>query len=639
MSVAFDEALLGAAIPADARVIPSHLLQVGTAAAYRGSLYEDDVWDLRPAISRTNLPASMTQVRFAKLPSDFRPIAKAFAWCGLNFDVAGLPTKMKAIAPYAVDREVNTLRAYWAFLKSRGRTLSDAGALEHEAWLLRWKGHSYSSRMRAFILLRRLHFYRALLPIPMPAQEPWVGERPHDVLGPPPQPTENTTDRIPRGVLDPIMRWALFFLREGRADALRLLGDGWHRMSPGWQRLVSAEECVCLPGTSVAWLQNRATAGDTSQLLTVSAYIVTAFLSGMRDGEIQALGPDAVRVRRDERGRPFRHLIDGLTFKKGGAVGQPKTWVVLSEVHEALEALRDLDDAVQRTGSTNEARHKNADLQFKRHFGIRNGNHALGCQINPWLREFLKTVTELSAQAAQRASAEDRRYIDANYRIAGGPGGKPWKLSTRQFRRTVAWYIATEPFGTVAGMRQFGHIREVTFLGYAGTKEAGFRDEIEEAEEIGTYLDIVDKYERYIAGETIAGPRAKSLLGRFDSIRSEVARLAGKVVDGARFRKMLRNSAHVVHPGLFNDCFFDSTKALCLKGNERGASERPIFSRCDWERCPNSCFYSKHKPAMQAVLRDAVTYRRERRLSANQKAVLDSMIEKLRRSLEALSAA
>ncbi|MER9134031.1 hypothetical protein [Mesorhizobium sp. M0768] len=44
---------------------------------------------------------------------------------------------------------------------------------------------------------------------------------------------------------------------------------------------------------------------------------------------------------------------------------------------------------------------------------------------------------------------------------------EPWKFTTRQLRRTVAWYIANRPFGTVADKIQYKHASIAIFEGYA----------------------------------------------------------------------------------------------------------------------------------------------------------------------------
>ncbi|MFF7579134.1 hypothetical protein ACFZBE_29780 [Streptomyces sp. NPDC008061] len=54
--------------------------------------------------------------------------------------------------------------------------------------------------------------------------------------------------------------------------------------------------------------------------------------------------------------------------------------------------------------------------------------------------------------------AEPARTGDASggaHRVAGAP----WAFDTRQFRRTLAWYIAHRPFGVVAGSLRYKHAR------------------------------------------------------------------------------------------------------------------------------------------------------------------------------------
>jgi hypothetical protein len=63
--------------------------------------------------------------------------------------------------------------------------------------------------------------------------------------------------------------------------------------------------------------------------------------------------------------------------------------------------------------------------------------------------------------------------------VPPAPDGKPWHITTRQFRRTVAWHIGNRPFGTVAGMIQYKHSGIGAYEGYAGSSRSGFRHEIE----------------------------------------------------------------------------------------------------------------------------------------------------------------
>ncbi|MGW4958832.1 hypothetical protein ACWEPL_16525 [Nonomuraea sp. NPDC004186] len=66
-------------------------------------------------------------------------------------------------------------------------------------------------------------------------------------------------------------------------------------------------------------------------------------------------------------------------------------------------------------------------------------------------------------------------------------GDQPWDFTARQFRRTLAWHIAHQPFGVVAGARQYHHAKLAMFEGYAGTSASGSA-----AEEAVAMLDYVE---------------------------------------------------------------------------------------------------------------------------------------------------
>src|SRR6266536_212347 len=75
-------------------------------------------------------------------------------------------------------------------------------------------------------------------------------------------------------------------------------------------------------------------------------------------------------------------------------------------------------------------------------------------------------------------------WINAHCHTYGLPdriplvGGQRWHLTTSQFRRTLAWFIARRPGGAIAGAIQYRHQRVQMFEGY-GTSRSGFRAEVE----------------------------------------------------------------------------------------------------------------------------------------------------------------
>jgi hypothetical protein len=73
--------------------------------------------------------------------------------------------------------------------------------------------------------------------------------------------------------------------------------------------------------------------------------------------------------------------------------------------------------------------------------------------------------------------------------------GEPFKITTRQFRRTLAWHIANRPFGTIAGMIQYKHASVAAFEGYAGSSHSGFQRQVEQEHRIGHLDDILEYFD------------------------------------------------------------------------------------------------------------------------------------------------
>ena len=75
----------------------------------------------------------------------------------------------------------------------------------------------------------------------------------------------------------------------------------------------------------------------------------------------------------------------------------------------------------------------------------------------PVLRASAVSKTHLSSEVVRQLNTF-RDHLNTAFGspdmpvIPPGPDGKPWRITTRQFRRTIAWHIANRPFGTIAGM-------------------------------------------------------------------------------------------------------------------------------------------------------------------------------------------
>lgn len=168
---------------------------------------------------------------------------------------------------------------------------------------------------------------------------------------------------------------------------------------------------------------------------------------------------------------------------------------------------------------------------------------------------------------------------------AAGPGA-PWAFNARQFRRTLAWHIAHQPFGVVAGAKQYKHAKPAMFDGYAGTSASGFAAEVA-AEETVALLDYAEElYRDWNDGGRAGGGATARIDAEFTRIRRELGDLPGVIANPNRLRTMLGHLTKTLHPGVLNDCFYQPAAALCAKRARPASRPPPLLDTCS--TCPNA---------------------------------------------------
>lgn len=218
--------------------------------------------------------------------------------------------------------------------------------------------------------------------------------------------------------------------------------------------------------------------------------------------------------------------------------------------------------------------------------------------------------------------------------IPNGPEGKPWRITTRQFRRTIAWHIANRPFGTIAGMIQYKHASVATFEGYAGSSKSGFRAEVENQRALGQLDDLLTYFDERQAGSTFSGPAAPRVSKALDAAAAALGPLPAMIADRARLRTMLASLARTLHVGVLADCFFDPGTAMCLKQATGVDNKMPLTALCQPTRCPNACITVRHRPAWARSADGARTVLKEKRLSPLQRTVLKQDLERIEEVLD-----
>jgi len=355
----------------------------------------------------------------------------------------------------------------------------------------------------------------------------------------------------------------------------------------------------CHPTTQRPWRDRFSpnTVLHETSMLVAACYIVCAYLSGMRESEIMQLQRGCHFTETTADGLITRHKLRGMTFKDHGRRGVPATWVVITPVAEAIAVLEQLTDQ---------------DCLF---WPKRMGPSAVSYGAVVYSARFLKAFRDHVNQIAVTGAVPLAAIPDVE--------GVPWSFNSLQFRRTLAWHIANQPFGIVAGKIQYQHVSVVTFEGYAGQSESGFRSEIEAERQLQQMEDIVDRYEDYRNGVRAAGPGAAHVQRLFAEVQQELGDFSGHIVDRGRVRAMLLHMGRTLYPGLLNDCFFDPAIARCLKEVK---GDKPLIAQCAPSRCPNSYISERHLPVWEQAIATAKEHLNQRRLPVLQRTVIEQQI-------------
>ncbi|MEU9658728.1 hypothetical protein [Streptomyces chartreusis] len=309
------------------------------------------------------------------------------------------------------------------------------------------------------------------------------------------------------------------------------------------------------------------------RVLHAACYIVIAYFSGMRDSEVKHMKRGCLSVWRDEQGHTVRYRITSQAFKgEDPPEGVEATWVVsaaAAKAVEVLEALQPLDQP-----------YLFAIPPASRHYSRGGPNSAQTSSTTvQQLTLFMKWVNTYCAENGRSD-------------VIPQVNGRTWKLDTRQFRRTLAWSIARQPGGSIAGAIQYRHHSVQMFEGYAGTSASGFRPEVEAEMAIARGEKLRDIIHSPTSHK-LTGPAAQEAEARLTSLESEV-QFQGKIItDRKRLaRFMQRNDPHI-YPGEFVTCVYNPDRALC----RRDDSDGPSLPGCQPLKCRNVALTSENADA------------------------------------------
>jgi hypothetical protein len=299
--------------------------------------------------------------------------------------------------------------------------------------------------------------------------------------------------------------------------------------------------------------------------LGTAAYIVCAYLTGARPGEILALRADCCPdPAAGPGGQADRHLIRGLEFKNAtdedgnhASCGAERDipWVAITPV---VNAIRVLERMVP-----------DGDLLFSR------DAHDLRCAPGTGALK-LDTVRDRIEEFTSWANREAARHSLTGQVIPADPHGP---ISLARFRRSLAWHIARRPNGLVALAIQYGHMRTAfgqrATEGYASRSRDGIHALIDLETARATADTLAVLHDDLGNGGGISGPAARRVI----RAAAAVHRFAGAPITLDSARKLLKNQDAMVYdnPHALVLCHYKRDRALCHRDDVK---DTPSLDHC-----------------------------------------------------------
>lgn len=309
--------------------------------------------------------------------------------------------------------------------------------------------------------------------------------------------------------------------------------------------------------------------------LGTAAFVVCAYLTGMRTGEVLGMrtgccpGPEP-----DAEGTVGRHLIRTHEYKnatdedgnhQSGGVERDVPWVAITPV---VNAIRVLERMVPAGGLLFD--HRAHDMRHRR-----PGTGSLKPKvIRSRIEDFVAWVN------AEAVTHELPGEI-----IPADPYGR---IGTARFRRSLAWHVARRPNGLVALAIQYGHLRTAVAGSYASRGRGGIHEllDLETARAVAdTVADLHEDLER---GGGVSGPAARRAI----KAAATAPRFAGTVLTVRTARRLLANEDAMIYdnPQALLLCHYKRDQALCHRG---GAKDTPSLDHCV-PRCGNVVRTDQH---------------------------------------------
>lgn len=581
--------------------------------------FGDDRWPLGQ-IDHSSTQNSLT-IDFNTFPAWSRTAAKAYVWNLLNTHPvhASVKSRRSHLAPVSVQKAASNLRYFAEWLDAEGvQRMSEVSEDTFEAYASNVAGQegAWSTKALCLLYLSRIHMHNDGLPGGLAfGRPPWFDQDLKHWLGQPDIGYENRTSPIAPEVMGPLLNAALWVV-DGYLNGTLQVGNRGQR---GEARQWAIANGFAVPSrgnvTADAMAAYREATNWTPNFdpadVRAACMIVVAYLTGMRPKEVLHLLGDCLHVEEEQgvdaavgvkRYRILGHVFKNITDEAGRALTsgaqRRQPWVTIEPAARAVEAAR-------RLAGDHPSGLLFAPFRKPKGPRQRQGDGIPTQTANKDIRDFADRWNLLAANDSTMQPIPMMEVVtteDLDHGLLLTEQTERESLSLGRLRRTLAWHIARQPGGEVALGVQYGHMRIVTSLGYAGRAESGFPDEVE-FDELHAAWDGLDLLTRELdSGASVSGPAAARLREGVDRYTSD---FAGQIKTEAQLKRLRETGLHVIHdnPLASNVCVFRSATAACLTDSSNRSDQTPDLTNCR-TNCPNIAHLDSHIDAKRTQRHD-----------------------------------
>lgn len=332
--------------------------------------------------------------------------------------------------------------------------------------------------------------------------------------------------------------------------------------------------------------------------LGTAAFIVCAYLTGMRTGEVLGMrtgccpdpkpttgehadgnNADANTGRHLIRTHEYKNAVDADGNHQSSGVERDVPWVAITPVVNAIRVLERMvpDGSLLFDGRAHDLRYHRPGTGSLKPAAIRHR-----------IEDFVAW-----------ANTEALTHHIPGEAIPADPHGP---IGTARFRRSLAWHIARRPNGLVALAIQYGHLRTSVSGAYASRGRGGIH-ELLDMETVRAVADsVADLHDTLENGGGVSGPAARRAI----RAAATAPRFAGTVITVRTARRLLANEDAMIYdnPQAFLLCQYKREQALC----HRDSVKHTVKDTPGLDHCVPGCGNIVRTDQHAALLRDRADF-------------------------------